>query len=235
MRSAGPSTVTQTAAPQWQARTGLLAVPDDVLQHIIAPLKSAEPLLAIRNLQRVRASCKELQQRIGAPEPAVVLDLKYQRSASDIRAVVMNDTLDSQQAEVQVRALYDRYGDVRVVLSTGGRMPRTIMAMGDLLAKNTTLASLDLSCCGIGDGGLVGLAQGLQKNSGLRHLSLGQNGDLTSRGFSALAGALKTHPSITSLDLRGMRIDRVSSQALAQGLQTNHPTLESLDLSGCAT
>ena len=107
------------------------------------------------------------------------------------------------------------------------------LAIGALLASDTMLASLDLSGCSIGNDALLLLAQGLRKNTRLRHLGLGMNHDLTSTGISALASALKAHQRIASLNLRGLSINSVGVQALADGLLANHPTLELLDLSDC--
>ena len=107
------------------------------------------------------------------------------------------------------------------------------LAIGGVLASDTMLASLDLSGCSIGNDDLLLLAQGLRKNTRLRHLGLGMNHDLTSTGISALASALKAHQRIASLNLRGLSINSVGVQALADGLLANHPTLELLDLSDC--
>ena len=97
------------------------------------------------------------------------------------------------------------------------------------------LTSLDLSHCSLGDDELRLLAQGLRKNTQLRHLILTMNVAATSAGMSALAGALELHPRIASLNLSGNRIDNSGMHALAASLLANHPALEQLELSDCAT
>jgi Ran GTPase-activating protein (RanGAP) involved in mRNA processing and transport len=113
--------------------------------------------------------------------------------------------------------------------------PEGAQAIADLLASDTMLSSLDLSCCSLGDDELRLLKQGLRKNTGLRHLSLAGNKDVTSAAISRLARALELHPRITSLNFSGIRIDNIGIKALAESLLANHPTLEQIDLSHCVT
>lgn len=507
MRTTGASSAEQTAAFSLPSETGLLAMPDDVLPLILAGLDTPETVTDVRHLAWLRACCKDLQKRVAPPLPAIVQNLKYLSSEKNIRAVLSDKLLDGQQVQAQVRALCDRYGDVRVSLrnragllptsphlrqrnqnalagigesremrsllldlngaqdvtvkalcdalrqtaptrvslkvrgmkwgngavaavldrislsdaivsvtidgsggasSSGfqfmerggwgakpvqslGRMlqktrslelldlrwmhpgddameaialslainstlvhlrlpgnelsekgmqllgealgsnvrlatlmldenrlgPRGVQgllaglrknrtltalslsrcmasdatalelfslfehndtlrkfefrhaalkgpvvarlarllqagrcletldlpgspiglegaqAIADLLASDTMLASLDLSCCSLGDNELRLLEQGVLKNTGLRHLSLAGNRDVTSAGISRLARALESHQRIASLNFSGIRIDNIGIKALARSLLANHPTLEQLDLSHC--
>lgn len=118
LRTAGASGATQTADLPLPFEAGLLSMPDDVLLQIVAALDTGEPVFAVSNLQRFRASCKDLRQRVAEPPPELMQKLKYRRSADEIRAVKMDNTLTAQQVETKVRVLCDRYGDVRVVLSS---------------------------------------------------------------------------------------------------------------------
>ena len=120
MRTSESSSAMQTEALPLPSDTGLLAIPDDVLLQIVAALDTAEPLSAVRNLQRFRAGCTELQKRVAAPLPALVQNLKYQGSEKKIPKVLWDKLLDGQQVQAQVRALCDRYGDVRVSLRNRG-------------------------------------------------------------------------------------------------------------------
>jgi Ran GTPase-activating protein (RanGAP) involved in mRNA processing and transport len=113
--------------------------------------------------------------------------------------------------------------------------PEGAQAIADLLASDTMLSSLDLSCCSLGDDELRLLKSGLLKNTGLRHLSLAGNKEVTSAEISKLARALELHPRITSLNFHGIRIDNIGIKALAGSLLANHPTLEQIDLSHCVT
>ena len=108
---------TQAATLPLPSGIGLLSMPDDVMLQIVAAPDTAEPVSAVRDLQRFRASCKELRQRVTEPPLELVRNLKYRRSAAEIRAVAMDGTVAAQQVETQVRTLCERYGDVRVVLS----------------------------------------------------------------------------------------------------------------------
>jgi Ran GTPase-activating protein (RanGAP) involved in mRNA processing and transport len=508
-RTTGASSAEQTAAFPVQAETGLLDVPDDVLLQIVVGLGTPETVADVRRLESLRACCKDLRKRVAAPLPGAVQDLKYQASEKNIHAVLSDTRLDSHQLQTQVRALCDRYGDVRVSLrnragllptspnfhqrnqyalagigesramrslllgldgaedvtvkslcgalrqtaptrvsltvcrmkwgngalaalldrvsqsdavvsvaidgsggasSSGfrfmdrggwgakpvqslGRMlqknrslelldlssmypgddameaialslavnstlvqlrlpgnalsekgiqllgealgsnvglatlkldenrlgprgargllaglrknrtltalslsrcmasdatalelfslfehndtlrkfefrhaaikgpvvaclarllqagrrletldlpgnpigPEGAQAIADLLASDTMLSSLDLSCCSLGDDELGVLERGLRKNTGLRHLNLAGNHDVTSAGISRLASALESHQRITSLNFGGIRIDNIGIKALAGSLLANHPTLELLDLSHCVT
>ena len=63
------------------------------------------------------------------------------------------------------------------------------MALGDALAHNTHLCSLDMGGNGIGDEGAAALAKGLCRNSTLTELHLDHN-DIAQEGMCALENAI---------------------------------------------
>ena len=197
MRTTGASGAVQAAASV-SPETGLCTMPDDVLRLIATRLGTPEPLTGVRHLEWLRACCKDLQERVAAPLPAVVQDLKYRASEKTIHAAMSNKLLDGQQLQAEVRTLCDRYGDVRVSLRIRAGLLPTFPHVLDRNQK-----------------ALAGIAE----SRDMRSLRLDLHGaqDVT---VKALCAALRqTAPTRVSLTVRGMKwgnaavaaiLDRVS-------------------------
>jgi Ran GTPase-activating protein (RanGAP) involved in mRNA processing and transport len=227
-------------------------MPDDVLLEIAATLDSAEPVSAVRDLQRFRAGCKELRQRVAEPPPDLVQNLKYRRSAQQIRAVVTDTTLAAQQVETQVRALCDRYGDVRVVLcKLAGFIPksphthyRNHSALAGIAASRG-MRSLRLDLDGARDIRIKALCDALQHKAPTRIALTARKMEWGNVALAKLFGTVGQSESIISLAIAcsgGVRSPSSrfmeqggwapkTAQALGSMLSTNR-RLELLDLSG---
>lgn len=215
MRTSESSSAMQTVAVPLPPDIGLLAMPDDVLLQIVAALDTAEPLSAVRNLQRFRAGCTELRKRVAAPPADVVLELKYQATGKKIHAAMSDKLLDGQQVQAQVRALCDRYGDVRVSLrNRAGLLP----TFPHVRQRNQN------ALAGMGD------------SRELRSLLLDLNGaqDVT---IKALCDALRqTAPTRVSLTVRGMKWGNAAMAALLDRIsQSDAIVSAAIDGSGGAT
>jgi len=117
---------------------------------------------------------------------------------------------------VRVRTVLEAAELFRVLTATGG--PRG------------TIRSLDLEGVPIGDAGAALIAAQLKRRDGSPLPSPAPLADLVSlrlvqcgvgmRGVQELAGALKDHPSITSLDLSHSRVGLLGSRALCDALKS---------------
>ena len=101
------------------------------------------------------------------------------------------------------------------------------------LIQNPSIQCLDLGFNNIGDMGAEELAKGLalsQNNGGLLTLHLSGN-KITSKGFRALASALKSNSCLKSIHLTGNSGGATGTAHLAKALETNF-SLTTLCLNG---
>lgn len=215
MRTTEPSVAQQSAAVPWQAETGLLAMPDDVLMLILPALETGASMADVRDLACLRAGCKDLRKRVAAPLPAVVQDLKYQASEKRIRAVLSNQLLDGQQVQAEVRALCDRYGDVRISLG--------MMSGSSMLAPHLRQR---------GHNALAGLRESRDMRS--LHLNLDGAQDVT---IKELCAALHQKlPTRVSLAVRRMKWGNAAVAALLDRIAENNAIVSvAIDGSGGAS
>ncbi|KAI8604942.1 hypothetical protein EDD21DRAFT_411569 [Dissophora ornata] len=96
------------------------------------------------------------------------------------------------------------------------------------LKTNTTLTTLNLGDCSIGNEGTLALSEALNTNTTLTTLDLGYN-LIGNEGALALSEALKTNTALTTLNLRDNSIGNEGALALSEALKTN-TTLTSLNL-----
>lgn len=89
-----------------------------------------------------------------------------------------------------------------IVLSANALGEEAGEAIGSALASgNSTLASIELNDCKLGDAGAVALAKGLATNTTLTKLFLGNNG-ITAAGARAIAAVLASNRTLQRLGLR---------------------------------
>lgn len=103
--------------------------------------------------------------------------------------------------------------------------------VGDLakgLRINTTLTKLTLRHCPIRNPGAMALAVVLKTNHTLQHLDL-EFCDITAPGSAALGEALVGNETLRTLDLKGNAIGDIGAECLARGL-TRNKSLVHLDL-----
>ena len=67
--------------------------------------------------------------------------------------------------------------------------------------NQTQLQSLDVSCCGIGEEGIVALASALSTNTTIKHLAIGAN-QISIRGQECLVTGLQKNSTLVSLDIQ---------------------------------
>jgi len=104
-------------------------------------------------------------------------------------------------------------------------------AFGKALRENKTLQKLELKSCEIGLQGAQFLADGLANNTSLIHLDLAENEDIQDAGAVALANALEYCTTLDWLDVSFCGIQRVGARALQTSLcQTRKSRLRTLRL-----
>jgi len=103
--------------------------------------------------------------------------------------------------------------------------------------KSKSLTLLDLSCCSLGDEGVVALFGTLSlrypdvpEPPRLQELGLGCNG-LGPAAARALCRCLSTNSSLCKLDLRANTLGPEGAEALADGLKANKGRIQHLDVS----
>ena len=92
--------------------------------------------------------------------------------------------------------------------------------MLNLLKKNCTLTSINLSDNSIGNEGARAIAQSLEKNCTLTSINLSDN-SIGNEGAKAIAQALKTNTTLTSMDLSCTQINSNAVIAIRQVLECN--------------
>ncbi|CAE7347373.1 NLRC3 [Symbiodinium sp. KB8] len=85
-------------------------------------------------------------------------------------------------------------------------------AIAEALRSNSTLTSIDLAVCGIGDEGCKAIGEALKTNSTLTRIELAYN-RIGNEGGKAIAEALRSNSTLTSISLNG---NFISKQVLAE-------------------
>ncbi|CAG8531232.1 2422_t:CDS:10, partial [Paraglomus occultum] len=127
---------------------------------------------------------------------------------------------------------------VKVVDLSGEMIDRKVAEpIADVLALECGLRQLSLQRCAVEDHTLKILCHSLLINDTLTHLSLADNKQIKSDGFSYIAIYIKKSTQLTYLDLSGTIIDKKSAlylaQALSPGNSNNEVVLDTLKLDGC--
>jgi hypothetical protein len=127
-----------------------------------------------------------LAELVTSGAPLRVLDA-YNCELGDDGVAVLAEALASPRSRVE-----------HVYLGGNAAGPRAAEAIAALVARSTTLRSLQLSASRFAEHGAV-LAAGLAKNSSLEELGLGSCG-IDAAGGTAIAEALARHPRLLRLD-----------------------------------
>lgn len=98
---------------------------------------------------------------------------------------------------------------------------KSVMALGNALAVNTTLTSLSLCRIRLGVDGALALGQALSANTTLTYLNISFN-DFGDSGVLAVADALTMNNTLTSLDIGVNDIGDAGFKALARALTVNN-------------
>jgi Ran GTPase-activating protein (RanGAP) involved in mRNA processing and transport len=106
--------------------------------------------------------------------------------------------------------------------NTFGRTTGAVESIADGLGSNSTLLKIDLTRCGLGDGGVSNLARNLgSRNTTLQKLTLGVN-SITSTGVGVLVEKMEQNSHhITDLDLEDNPIGSEGASLLARSLGNN--------------
>ena len=94
----------------------------------------------------------------------------------------------------------------------------------EALKHNSTITSLVLSCCWIGDRGAAIVSEMLELNVSLTAVDLRRN-DITNIGAVSIANALKINPTLTALDLNHNKIKYEGKESLNNALIWNQTLL----------
>ena len=209
-RTTGPSSEAQAGASAPPSETSLCAMPDDVLRLIAAALDTPEPLTGVRHLEWLRACCKDFRKRVDAPPAAVVLALKYLASNRLIRAALLDEDLDGPKVQAEVRALCDRYGDVRILLRNNASMLQTQpylrhrnLATLAGAGESTTMRSLLLEIDGARDVSIKGLCDALRHKAPTRVSLTVHRTNWGNAAMAALLDRISESDAIVSLKVDG--------------------------------
>lgn len=150
-----------------------------------------------------------------------VSDNGVSQSANEMlqRAVFLNQ--QPLALKLACFALQDNDASVQEIdFQWEANMAESANFLGPALKNNTTVESLNLGNCDLGDKGCEYIAPSLKVNKSLRCLALPNNGIL-SVGAIALAGAIAVNTGLTELNLANNRIDDVGARALIDAMQKN--------------
>ncbi|CAE7231324.1 NLRC3 [Symbiodinium sp. CCMP2592] len=101
-------------------------------------------------------------------------------------------------------------------------------AISEALKTNSTLTSINLAVCYIGDEGAEVIREALKNNSRLTSINLASN-SIGDEGGKAVGEALKSNSTLTSINLQSNRIGVEGGKAIGEALRTNS-TLTSVNL-----
>jgi Ran GTPase-activating protein (RanGAP) involved in mRNA processing and transport len=144
---------------------------------------------------------------------------------------VSNNGLDGMEAAESFRDIFRTNKTITTLNLFGNQFGQTIGALDcivDGLGSNSTLLKIDLSNCGLRDGGVSTLGQTFgSRNTTLQELTLGRN-FITSTGVGVL---VETNSHITDLNLYHNRIGNEGASLLARSLKNSAlPNLTRLSL-----
>jgi Ran GTPase-activating protein (RanGAP) involved in mRNA processing and transport len=183
-------------------------------------------LCNIPSLHSLVLSCRTLGSA-GLAELAPVL---YHNTSIKLLDISNSDLNDLMSAEL-LRDILRSNKTITTLDLSGihfGQTTGAVEFIADGLGSNSTLLKIDLSYCGLGDGGVSTLAQALgSRNTTLQKLALGNN-SITARGVGVLLETMEQNSNhITDLDLQGNRlIGTEGAILLARSLGNN--TVENL-------
>jgi Ran GTPase-activating protein (RanGAP) involved in mRNA processing and transport len=174
---------------------------------------------------------------MGSTELAVLAPALYHNTSIKVLDLSGNNFNDMKSARL-VRDIIHRNKTITTFdLSRNkfGRIAGAIECIADGLCINSTLRTIDLSLCVLGDGGVSILAQTLgSRNTTLQILTLANN-SITSVGVCALLETMEQSSlPITDLDLANNSIGNEGASLIARFLGKNAlPNLARLSLSRC--
>ena len=93
------------------------------------------------------------------------------------------------------------------------------------LQTNTTMRTLDISCCSISDKGVESLARALAVNRSLQELNISNN-NIGDNGIAHIATALQTNTTMRTLDISRCNISDEGVKSLARALAVNRSLQE---------
>jgi Ran GTPase-activating protein (RanGAP) involved in mRNA processing and transport len=135
------------------------------------------------------------------------------------RALLLNrQPLELKKAYI---SMLDNEGEnVEIDFQWSPGMELSASFLGPALKLNTTVVSLNLGNCTLGDEGTADIAASLKFNKTLQRLSLPNNG-ITSAGAIVLFTALSQNTGLKELNLANNRIDDAGGRELRDVLQRN--------------
>ncbi|XP_058476744.1 leucine-rich repeat-containing protein 45 [Solea solea] len=150
-----------------------------------------------------------------------------------ITEVTLSDCMLSEEgAKILLTGLFESTTVKTLDLKGNNLRSAGAEALGNLLARNKTLHRLVLewNALGVWDEAFSLLCDGLASNNALRQLDL-RNNQISHRGASELAMALKHNTTLEVLDLRWNNIGLMGGRNLVEALQKNKSIMQ-LELAG---
>jgi Leucine-rich repeat (LRR) protein len=174
---------------------------------------------------------------LGSTALAELAPALYHNTSIKVLDMSDNNLNDMESAEL-LRDILRRNKTMTTLGLSGnkfGKTPGAVECIADGLGRNSTLLKIDLTWCGLGDGGVSILAKTLgSRNTTLQKLTLDDN-SMTSTGVGVLLETMEQSSNcITDLDLRDNPIGIEGASLLARSLGNNAlPNLTHLSLSRC--
>jgi Ran GTPase-activating protein (RanGAP) involved in mRNA processing and transport len=175
---------------------------------------------------------------LGSTELADIAPALYRNTSIKVLDVKWNRLIDMESAEL-LRGIILRNKTITTLDLSGnkfGRFAAAVERIADGLGSNSTLLKIDLSHCGLGDGGVSIIAQTLgSRNTTLQKLTL-DNNSISSMGVGVLLDTMEQSCNhITDLELQSNNpIRNEGASLLARSLRNNTlPNLTRLSLYGC--
>jgi Ran GTPase-activating protein (RanGAP) involved in mRNA processing and transport len=174
---------------------------------------------------------------LGSAELAELAPALYRNTSIKVLNVATNNLNDMESAEL-LRDIIRRNKTITTLDLRGNTFGETTGAVeriADGLGSNSTLLTIDLSLCRLGDGGISIMAQTLgSRNTTLQKLTLGAN-SITSTGIGVLLETMEQNSHhITDLNLQYNRFGNEGASLLARSLGNNAlPNLTRLSLYIC--
>lgn len=182
-------------------------------------------------LEEVRDNIANVVSWSGVQEPDLVL--KLAEALKKNTSVFFLDLTDTNLGPEECRALGEVLCDTHVKTLRLGNNPH--LDVCSLLARDIgTLEWIEFHECHLSGHQARHLGEWLQKNSSLQYLQLRDNSKSCDFDLQTIAKSIKTHATLTMMDLSGTCMSLENVKCLARALAESPPNFRQLFLQSCA-